>query len=248
MATAAQTENPKKTKSGLRSRFRRAKESAKKYWEGEDPNIYADKIITFANLLEQIKNVQHLILPDDISKSIERILVIRQYIKNTKIENANDKNKLKQRLKAIFKQFEKENLNINTEKDQLLRLATDISSNQYTINNTEKMYAENKDEYSKKLLDETKRKLEVNMNEFQKLLRKEKVAFYNTTWFYVIGIILAIIGAIFIVGLILGFIYAYHAESIQYSKTGEWRWGRIAKRTAMNYAYVAIFWSQYGFW
>jgi len=64
----------------------------------------------------------------------------------------------------------------------------------------------------------------------------------------ILVVILIIVSAFVIIGWIFGFIYAYHAESMQYIKTNEWDNWRLIKRAAMGFAYVATFWSQYGIW
>lgn len=109
-----------------------------------------------------------------------------------------------------------------------------------------------KQENITKATGDDKKKLEGEINElrekFNVVIQQKRGAFYNQWWFKLLVGIVIIIGIIFIIGVIVGFIYAYHAESIHFSKTGEWSNARIIKRSAMNWVYVAIFWSQYGIW
>lgn len=105
---------------------------------------------------------------------------------------------------------------------------------------------------TEKTPESEKKKLEGEIDELRKkfndVIQQKRGAFYNQWWFKLLVGIVIIIGIIFIIGVIVGFIYAYHAESIHFSKTGEWSNARIIRRSAMNWVYVAIFWSQYGIW
>jgi len=64
----------------------------------------------------------------------------------------------------------------------------------------------------------------------------------------ILFVVLLIIGTFIFISWLFGFIYAYRAEKFHFIKTGEWRWSRVILRTFCGFAYVAIYWSNYGFW
>lgn len=140
-------------------------------------------------------------------------------------------------LKNYSKEYREILSKMRTIDDKAMKIISEINEKQENIT---------------KATGDDKKKLEGEMNElrekFNVVIQQKRSAFYNQWWFKLLVGIVIIIGVIFIIGVIVGFIYAYHAESIHFSKTGEWSNARIIKRSAMNWVYVAIFWSQYGIW
>lgn len=140
--------------------------------------------------------------------------------------------------KKYLNEYEQISAQMRFSKDKALQLINKM------IEVRKKIDAASKEDEKKKHQEELKK---LN-KQFDDLLHLRRGAFYNQWWFKLLVGIVIIIGVIFIIGVIVGFIYAYHAESMHFSKTGEWSNARIIKRSAMNWVYVAIFWSQYGIW
>lgn len=160
---------------------------------------------------------------------------------HNKLKELNDKLKNKPSdadFKTYLDEYEKISAQMGFSKDKAIQLIKKMIDVRQKIN-----AAANENE--KKKHEEELKKLN---KQFDDLIHQRRGAFYNQWWFKLLVGIVIIIGVLFIIGVIVGFIYAYHAESMHFSKTGEWSNARIIKRSAMNWVYVAIFWSQYGIW